>query len=123
MASAARTALGVVLLRLRITEESHQAVAELLQDMPAERSYRPRSLVEVGVDEVAPVLRVKLRGEAGRADKIAEHDPDRSTLGRNQWHGRRAKRMDTSRFEFCRSRRQSDGAGDCLQQPFTVADR
>ena len=49
-------AFGVVLLRLRIAEEGHQAVAELLQDVPAERRHRFRRFVEIGVDQVAPVL-------------------------------------------------------------------
>ena len=37
-------ALGVVLLRLRIAEERHQPVAELLQDMAAETRHRMRRL-------------------------------------------------------------------------------
>ena len=80
MASAARSPLGVVLLRLRIAEEGHQPVAELLQHMAAQPGYRPRSFVEIGVDQVAPVLGVELRGEARRADKIAEHHGDRAAL-------------------------------------------
>ena len=75
-------ALGVVLLRVRIAEEGHQPVAELLQHMPAEAGHRRRGFVEIGVDEVAPVFGVELRGEAGRADEIAEHHRDRAALGR-----------------------------------------
>ena len=78
----AHGALGVVLLRLRIAEQRHQPVAELLQHMAAKPGHRRRSLVEIGVDEVAPVLGVELRGEARRADEIAEHDRDRTALGR-----------------------------------------
>ena len=37
----AHSALGVVLLRVRIAEESHQPVAELLQDMAAEARSPP----------------------------------------------------------------------------------
>ena len=74
-------ALGVVLLRLRIAEERHQPVAELLQHVAAKIGHRLRRLVEIGVDEVAPVLGVELRGEARRADKIAEHHCDRTALG------------------------------------------
>ncbi len=77
----AHGALGVVLLRLRIAEERHQPVAELLQHMTAKIGHRRRSLVEIGVDEVAPVLGVQLRGEARRADEIAEHHRDRPTFG------------------------------------------
>jgi len=36
----AHRTLGVVLLRLRIAEERHQAVAKLLQDTAAERCHR-----------------------------------------------------------------------------------
>ena len=51
--------------------------------MAAETGHRRRSLVEIGVDEVAPVLGVELRGEARRADEVAEHDRDRTALGRD----------------------------------------
>ena len=77
----AHRALGVVLLRLRIAEEGHQPVAELLEHMAAEPRHRRRGLVEIGVDEVAPVLGVELRREARRADEVAEHDRDRPALG------------------------------------------
>ena len=76
------SALGVVLLRLRIAEQRHQPVAELFQHMAAKIGHRSRSFVEIGVDEVAPILGVELRGEARRADKVAENDCDRATLGR-----------------------------------------
>ena len=74
-------ALGVVLLRLRIAEQRHQPVAELLQHMAAKIGHRRRSFVEIGVDEVAPVFGVQLCGEARRADEIAEHHRDRAALG------------------------------------------
>ena len=74
-------ALGVVLLRLRVAEERHQPVAELLQHMAAKIGHRLRRFVEIGVDEVAPVLGVKFRGKARRADEIAEHHGDRAALG------------------------------------------
>jgi hypothetical protein len=77
--------LGVVLLRLRIAEEGHQPVAELLEDMPAKPGHRVRSFVQIGVDQVAPVLRVELRGEACRSDEVAKHHCDRAALGRNLW--------------------------------------
>ena len=70
-----RGALGVVLLRLCIAEERHQPVAEPLQHMTAKPSDRSRRFVEISVDEVAPVLGVKFRSNACRADKIAEHLP------------------------------------------------
>jgi hypothetical protein len=55
-------ALGVVLLGVRIAEQGHQPVAELLQDMAPKIGHRSRSLIEIGVDEVAPILGVQLRG-------------------------------------------------------------
>ena len=58
----AHRALGVVLLCLRIAEEGHQAVAELLQDMAAETRHRSGGRVEIGVDKVAPILGVELSG-------------------------------------------------------------
>ena len=79
----AHSALSVVLLRVRIAEQRHQPVAELLQHMAAEPGHRRRGLVEIGVDERAPILRVKLRGHACGPDEIAEHDGDRAALGRD----------------------------------------
>ena len=78
----AHGALGVVLLCLRIAEQGHQPVAELLQHMPAKLGHRSRSLVEIGIDEVAPVFGVELRGEACRADEVAKHYRDRAAFGR-----------------------------------------
>jgi hypothetical protein len=66
---------------LRIAEKRHQPVAEALEDMAAEPGYGLRRLVEVSVDQVAPIFGVKLRGETGRPDEIAKHHGDRATLG------------------------------------------
>jgi hypothetical protein len=60
----AHRALGVVLLRVRIAEQCHQPVAEFLQHMAAKSRHCRGSLVEIGVDDVAPVLGVELRGKA-----------------------------------------------------------
>jgi hypothetical protein len=38
-------------------------------------------LIEISVDEIAPVFRVEFRREAGRADEIAEHHRNRPALG------------------------------------------
>ena len=57
----AHCALGVVLLSLRIAEQCHQPVAELLQYMAAKIGYRSRSLVEIGVDEIAQNISRGLR--------------------------------------------------------------
>jgi hypothetical protein len=55
--------LGVILLRARIAEEGHEPVAEPLQNMPAEPGHCRRGLVEIGVDQAAPILRVEPRCE------------------------------------------------------------
>ena len=60
----ANRALGIVLLRPRIAEQRHQPVAELLGDMPAHLRDRLRRGVEVGADQIAPVLGVE-RGRNG----------------------------------------------------------
>jgi hypothetical protein len=49
--------------------------------MAAEPGYCCRGFVEIGVDEVAPVLGVELRRESRRTDQIAEHHRDRPTFG------------------------------------------
>ena len=86
----AHRAFGVVLLRLRIAEQRHQPVAELFQNMPAKSGHRARGFVEIGINKVAPVFRVKLRDETGRADEVTEHDCDRPAfgLGARRWRGR-----------------------------------
>jgi hypothetical protein len=51
--------------------------------MAAERRHGGGGFIQIGVDEVAPVLWVELRGEAGRANEIAEHHCDRTAFGRD----------------------------------------
>ena len=72
----------VILLRLRIAEASHEPIAELLEHPPAKRRHRLRGLIEIAVDEIAPVLDVRSSRELGRADEVAEHDGDRAPFGR-----------------------------------------
>ena len=116
----AHGALGIVLLGLRIAEQCHQSVAELFQHMAAQPAHRRRSFVEIGVDEVAPVLRVQLRGEARRADKIAEHDCDRTALGRC------LKALRWSRLRRgsgnVRRRTRAGYDGDRVEQPSSIAN-
>ena len=75
-----RRAFGVVLLRDRIAEQRQEPVAELLRDMAAHLRHRRRSGVEIGADQVAPFLGIELRGNAGRADQIAEHHREIAAL-------------------------------------------
>ena len=117
----AHGALGVVLLRLRIAEQGHQPVAELLQHMAAETGHRRRGLVEIGADEIAPVFGVEPRGKGGRADEIAEHHRDRPALGRSlKTLGRRGLGRGGRRV---RRRRWARQGGDCGEQPAPIADR
>ena len=84
--------LGVVLLRLGIAEEDHQPVAEPRQHVTAERGRHLRSLAEIGLDEVAPILGIERRSDPCRADEIAEKQRDRTAL-RERLRGRRARRV------------------------------
>ena len=70
----AHRALAVVLLRLGIAEQCHQAVAELLQHVAAERSHGGRGGVEVTPHQISPVLGVEPRRQRSRADQVAKHD-------------------------------------------------
>ena len=79
--SGANRALSVVLLRLRIAEQRHEPVAEFFQHMAADSRHRVRRFVEIGADEIAPVLRVEPRRKARRADEVAEHHRNRPALG------------------------------------------
>ena len=117
----AHGALGVVLLRLRIAEQGHQPVAELLQHMAAETRHRSRSLVEIGADEVATIFGVELGRKARRADEIAEHHRDRPALRRSlKTLGRRGLGRGGRRV---RRRRWAREGGDCGEQPAPIADR
>jgi hypothetical protein len=49
--------------------------------MAAEFGHSRGGFVEIGVDEVAPVLRVEPECERRRTDEVAEHDRDLATFG------------------------------------------
>ena len=117
----AHRAFGVVLLRMRIAEERHQPVAELLQHMAAETRHRGGGLVEIGADQIAPVLGVQPRRKTRRADEIAEHHRDRAALRRNlKTLGRRGLGRGGRRV---RRRRWARQGGDRGEQPAPIADR
>jgi hypothetical protein len=114
-------ALGVVLLGARIAEQGHQPVADLFQHVAAEACYAGGGLVEIGVDEIAPILGVELRREARRADEIAEHHGDRAALGgRLRTSRRRRLRRRCGRVH---RRRGDSESGDGREQSHPVADR
>ena len=55
----ARGAFRIILLRPRISEQRHEPVAELFGDMAAVLANRLGGVIEIGADEVAPVLGVE----------------------------------------------------------------
>ena len=67
-------AFGIILLRHRIAKQRHQSIAQFLGDLAAHFHYRRRSRVEIGTDQVAPLLGIELGGNAGRTHQIAEHN-------------------------------------------------
>jgi hypothetical protein len=75
---------------------------------------RPGGVVEIGLDEVAPVLGVERGRKAGRPDQIAEHNGDGSPL-RFVPHTRRG---DSGRHHL--QRRQ---ARDRLEDALAVTER
>ena len=68
-----RRALGIILLRHRVAEQRHQAVAKLLADLSAHLRHCRRGGVEICSNQIAPFLSIKSRGYAGRVP------PDRRT--------------------------------------------
>jgi len=110
----------VVLLRARIAEKRHQPVAEPLQHMAAETGHCLRRLVEIGVDEVAPVFGVELGDKARRADEVEEQDGDRTALGGNFGTVRR-RGLGRRRGNACGS--CAGQCGDCNKQPAPIANR
>ena len=84
-------------MRQRIAEQAHQAVAKFFRDMTAHFGDRGGSGVEIGADEIAPLLSIELRGDRGRADQIAEHHREIAALahgfsGCTRFRKRRVKR-------------------------------
>ena len=79
-----RRAFGVVLLRHRIAEQRHQPVAQLFGDVAAHLRHRRRGGIEIGADQIAPLLGIKLRGNAGRTHQIAEHHREVAALSRTK---------------------------------------
>jgi hypothetical protein len=90
-------ALGIVLLRHRIAEQRHQSVAELLGDLTAHFHDRRRSGVEIRAHEIAPLLSIEARGNAGRIHQIAEHHCHMPALASSFRGGHRGCRRSQSR--------------------------
>ena len=68
--------LGIVLLRHRVAEQRHQAVAELLGDLAAHLRHCRRSGIEIRTNQIAPLFGIEPCGNAGRVHQIAEQDRD-----------------------------------------------
>ena len=68
-----------------------QAVAKLLRHVPAHLGHRCGGSIEIGADEVAPFFRVQLCGNAGRADKVAEHHREIAPLASSFRHRSRSR--------------------------------
>jgi hypothetical protein len=84
--------LGIVLLRQRVAEQRHQPVAELLGNMAAHFRHRRGCGIEIGADEVAPLLGIEPRRNAGRIHQIAEHRRDMPALAGGFQGGRVGRR-------------------------------
>ena len=84
--------------------------------MAAKPSHRRRSLVEIGVDERAPILGVKLRSHACGPDEVTEHDGDRTTLGGRRRRCRRGARRLGGGF-------LGPESGDRLEETLAVPQR
>jgi hypothetical protein len=70
---ASRSALGVVLVRLRIAEIHQHAVAHVAGDKPAKALDNLCDAAMVGADDPAQILGIEPRRQGRRADQIAEH--------------------------------------------------
>ena len=92
-----RRAFSVVFLCYWITEQYHQSVAQPHGDMAAHLLYRPRGGIKIGANQIAPILSIELRGNAGRAHQITEHHCEVAALADlaayqlSQWRLRRCR--------------------------------
>jgi hypothetical protein len=83
-----RRAFGVVFLRYRIAEQRHQPVTQLFGDVTAQLRHRRRGSIQIRPDQVAPLLSIKPRRDAGRTHQIAEHDGQITAFARRLRDGR-----------------------------------
>ena len=72
--SGAHGTFGIILVRLRMSEEREHPVAEIFHDVAAEAGDGARCGQMVPRDEVTPLFRIELLRERRRADKVAEQD-------------------------------------------------
>jgi hypothetical protein len=74
-------ALGVVFVRLRITEIGEHAVAHIFGDEAAVALDRRRAAAMIAPDDLAHVLGIEPRRKRRRTDEVAEHHSEMTALG------------------------------------------
>src|SRR6516225_4470889 len=77
----AHRSLGIILLSLRVTEVGQDAIAHVFSDKAIMSAYRLGNALMIRTVHLAQVLRVEARSERGRANEIAEHHRELSSLG------------------------------------------
>ena len=109
--------LGIVLMRLRISEIDQHAVAHIFGDKAVKAADRLGDSAVVVPDQLAQILGVMTGRERGRADKVAEHHRQLSAFGIDLCRcTRRARRHHGGRN--CHAE-----AGNRVEQLAPVADR
>ena len=75
-------ALGVIFVRLRISEIDERTVAHVLGDEPAEALDALRNALLIARDDLEQVLGIHARRKRRRTDEVREHHGDLTALGR-----------------------------------------
>jgi hypothetical protein len=81
-------ALGIVLMRPRVTEINEHAIAHVLGDRAVEPGDDLGDRTVIGGDDLAQILGIEPRRECRRADQVAEHQRQLPALGRGRGHRR-----------------------------------
>ena len=74
--------LGIVLMRLRVTEIDQHPIAHVLGDKATDAGHRVGNATVVSADHLAQILGIEPHRQRRRADQIAEHDRELAALGR-----------------------------------------
>jgi CHASE2 domain-containing sensor protein len=106
--------LGIVLMRLRISEINQHAVAHILGDKAVKAADGVGDAAVVGADDLAQILGIEARGQRRRTNQIAEHHRQLAALGFAGGDGDRGGRQ----WRFGRAER-----GDGVEQSAAMADR
>ena len=115
-------ALGVVLVRLRIAEIGHHAVAHELSDVAAEARDRTGAGILVFPQHLPQVLGIEPSRESRRADKVAEQYCQLAPIGPRGCGRGEPRRCANRPGGRCRLRRARSQSGDGVEQPTAVAD-